>query len=104
MPRTPLETSVLAELKQRLGARFGERLARVVLFGSRARGEGHEDSDLDVLVLVAGLSAAERRAVIDVAFDLEQRFGLAISPLVRDPAKPIGAALAAEIARDGAAL
>ena len=104
MPRTPLETAALAELKPRLGELFGGRLERMVLFGSRARGEGHEDSDLDVLVLVAGVSAAERRAVIDIAFDLERRFGLAISPLVRDPAKPIGAALAAEIARDGAPL
>jgi predicted nucleotidyltransferase len=35
----------------------------VVLFGSFARGEAREDSDVDVLVLVKELSQAEARVV-----------------------------------------
>jgi predicted nucleotidyltransferase len=31
---------------------YGERLERVVLFGSRARGDAHEDSDYDVAVFL----------------------------------------------------
>jgi predicted nucleotidyltransferase len=46
-------------------ARFGTRLRQVVLFGSRARGSGRADSYLDVLVLVDGLTRAERREVLD---------------------------------------
>jgi predicted nucleotidyltransferase len=38
---------------------FGTRLAEVRLFGSHARGEASEDSDIDVLVLVAELTPAE---------------------------------------------
>jgi predicted nucleotidyltransferase len=42
-------------------AAFGaEQLQRIVVFGSRARGAGHSDSDLDVAVLMHSLSPSER--------------------------------------------
>lgn len=43
----PRERKALEELRTWLEGRFGPRLREVVLFGSRARGEGNEDSDLD---------------------------------------------------------
>jgi predicted nucleotidyltransferase len=43
---------ILQELRSRLEGIYGERLARVVLFGSRARGEEHPDSDYDVAVFL----------------------------------------------------
>ena len=47
---------------RRLHALFGDRLAFVGLQGSRARGEAHEGSDIDLVVLVRDLSAADLRA------------------------------------------
>ena len=44
---------------ERLRSRFGSRLHGIVLFGSWARGEAHEDSDVDVLVLVDRLTSIE---------------------------------------------
>lgn len=48
------ERALLERFVQRLTEHWGERLHAVWLFGSRARGEppAHEDSDVDVLVLV----------------------------------------------------
>ena len=34
--------------------RLGIRVAKIILFGSRARGDAREDSDYDVLVVVEG--------------------------------------------------
>jgi len=45
---------ILSELKGRLAEHYGERLAKVVLFGSQARGDAAEDSDIDVLVVLRG--------------------------------------------------
>ncbi|MDR3448667.1 MAG: nucleotidyltransferase domain-containing protein [Alphaproteobacteria bacterium] len=39
-----------------LGALYGERLERAVLFGSRARGEGRADSDYDVAVFLRDMT------------------------------------------------
>jgi predicted nucleotidyltransferase len=39
---------------------YGERIERVVLFGSRARGDARPDSDYDVLVFLKGSDQAAR--------------------------------------------
>ena len=44
----------LAEARQHLARLYGERLRRVILFGSQARGDARPDSDIDVLVVLAG--------------------------------------------------
>ena len=43
---------ILRELKEGLQAIYGERLKGVYLFGSRARGDAEEDSDIDVAVVL----------------------------------------------------
>ena len=80
------EKGLLDAYASDLRSRFGERLRQVVLFGSRARGTGRADSDLDVLVLVDDLHRAERREIIDLAADLSLAWGLVLSPLVSDAA------------------
>lgn len=105
MALSPAEQDLLGRFRAALHARFGDRLERLVLFGSRARGEGHEHSDLDVLVLVDGLTREERVAIFDMALDLELDTRLAIGPIARDPrAWSDATVLAHEIRRDGIAL
>ncbi len=43
---------LLKELKEHLGRLYGARLKGVYLFGSYARGEADEASDLDVLIVL----------------------------------------------------
>jgi predicted nucleotidyltransferase len=51
MPKT---SAILEEFRQGLEQILGERLDRVYLFGSHARGEQRSGSDIDVLVVVRG--------------------------------------------------
>jgi predicted nucleotidyltransferase len=46
----------LAEAKERLRATYGDRLRRVVLYGSYARGDATADSDVDLLVVLDRLA------------------------------------------------
>ena len=43
---------ILAEFRRRLQALYGDRLVRLVLFGSQARGDAELGSDIDVLVVL----------------------------------------------------
>ena len=45
-------THLLKELKQALQAIYGDRLRGLYLYGSYARGEEIEDSDVDVLIVL----------------------------------------------------
>lgn len=46
---------ILLQFRAMLDDMYGERLDRVVLFGSRARGDEREDSDYDVAVFLKSL-------------------------------------------------
>lgn len=74
--RAPLEAFAV-----RLRATFGDRLRELRLFGSYARGEAGEDSDIDVLVLVDGLTDREWRVVFDDLTPVLLETGLPIAPL-----------------------
>jgi len=54
LPLRPSVRAALREAKAGLEHLYGERLICIVLFGSQARGEAHDESDVDVLVVLRG--------------------------------------------------
>lgn len=46
------DRALILELKRRIPLDIKKRLKRVIVFGSRVKGEATEDSDLDVIALV----------------------------------------------------
>ena len=47
---------VLRRFRAALHDLYGDRLERVVLFGSRARGDAHRDSDYDIAIFLRDLT------------------------------------------------
>lgn len=47
---------ILLRFRKALDSIYGERIERVVLFGSRARGDAQQDSDYDVAVFLKDMS------------------------------------------------
>jgi uncharacterized protein len=56
MALRPRDDPVLRRFRAALDAIYGDRIERVVLFGSRARGDAHPDSDYDVAVFLKNLT------------------------------------------------
>ncbi|MDE5818878.1 MAG: nucleotidyltransferase domain-containing protein [Lachnospiraceae bacterium] len=66
---------------------LGNDLSKIILYGSYARGDFQENSDVDVMILVK-LSPEQiehvESAVFDLAFDIELEHGIHISPIIKN--------------------
>lgn len=82
MPLSSLSEQEIAALRaftSALQERFGQQLMEVLLFGSRARGEAHPGSDIDVVVI---LDLPDARALSDargLGFDMWLTYGVLLS-------------------------
>jgi len=50
--------------------KYGDRIESIILFGSVARGEAGEESDIDILVVTRKEDFRLRRMLIEIAFDI----------------------------------
>ena len=74
----------LARFASAVRERFGESVVDIRLFGSHARANAHEDSDVDVAVVLDEAGWAVRREGIDIAADIGLEHDLLLSPTVFD--------------------
>jgi predicted nucleotidyltransferase len=77
MPPAVTVDPILRRFRAALDEIYGERIERVVLFGSRARGDAHEDSDYDVAVFLNDISdrLAEAMRLADLGTDILHETG-----------------------------
>ena len=96
---------VLAKFRAAVAEIYGARLERVVLYGSRARGDAQPESDYDIVVFLENLSSRwqEFRTLADIEIDLLDETGAVVHAMPhpagswRDPGSP----LMHEIRKDG---
>ena len=76
------ETAAIRDFMAAARAILGPELKEARLFGSRARGRGHEHSDIDIALIVGAAGRARRRMLYDLAFDVGFGHGVDLAPLV----------------------
>ena len=70
---------ILEELKNLLRAHFGNDIRSVILFGSRATGEAHKNSDYDVLIVLNRNYDREfRLKITSVVLEVELKYDIFI--------------------------
>jgi hypothetical protein len=76
----------LKELKRRLENLLGADGFRMILFGSRARGDYGDDSDVDVAILVPELTREMKNRILEevAEFELEHLFPISALILSED--------------------
>ena len=80
-------SSIIYKFSQEVKRMLGEKLTKVIVYGSYARGDYRDNSDVDIMILVK-LSDEEIRAIkndiYDLAFDVEMSTGIEISPVIKN--------------------
>jgi uncharacterized protein len=78
-----IEDPVLRRFRVALEELYGDRLARVILYGSRARGDHRPDSDYDIAVFLRDMPdrGSEMRHLADVETEILFDTGVVINAL-----------------------
>ena len=73
--------ALLEELHSGLARLYGDRLKRALLYGSWARGKATEDSDVDVVVVLADsvVPGREIYRMLDLVIELDEKYDTLIS-------------------------
>ena len=74
--------AALEELLSRIRKRLSSHLTMVRLFGSEARGEAKEGSDIDLFIVVKSYSKEVENSILDEAYELSLKHDVVITPLV----------------------
>lgn len=78
---------IIAEFSDEIRKMYGSRLKKVILYGSYARGDYTENSDIDIMVLTTFTEKEieqEEKAVFDLAFDFQMKYFVDISVIVKN--------------------
>lgn len=66
---------------------LGKNLSKIIVYGSFARGDYTETSDIDIMILTA-LSKEEiehvENQIFDLAYDFELEYGIVINPILEN--------------------
>ncbi len=75
-------SNLLSELEGQLKLIYGDKLKKILLYGSYARNDQDPDSDMDIMILLDMNNEEikkKRSQILDVNVELTTRFGIVIS-------------------------
>ena len=77
---------LLERYKEAVSQILGERLKRIILYGSYARGDFKQDSDMDIMIL-ADIQPQEisnlADRIYDITYDFEVKYEMEINPSIQ---------------------
>lgn len=79
---TQREQQALERFVYQVREMLGKNISSIRLYGSKARGDFHKDSDIDVAILVKRVDYKMKSEVSNIAFEIGLQYNVFISPRV----------------------
>jgi len=81
-----IEKKAVGELIEKLKKTYGDNLVKVILYGSKARGDSTEDSDIDIMVVLSDYVdiKKERFKIYDIVWSVCYVYDLLISVIIKN--------------------
>ena len=76
------EKKAIGEIKEKITSLSGRELKLFNLFGSKARGDFDLESDVDLAIIIEGLTRETKNKVIEIVVEAETKYTVVISSLV----------------------
>jgi predicted nucleotidyltransferase len=96
---------ILKEFRQEIEKLYGKRLKDVILYGSWARGEAKEESDIDLLVVLKGevMPGKEIDRMIDIITEINLKYGVLLSvfPVSEEEYSTLNSPLLINVRKEG---
>ena len=97
--------TILSEVKIELKELYKDCLVDIILYGSYARGDYNENSDIDLLVVLKSIETAgkETDKIVDAIYDISLKYNTLISvvPVSYDDYKSINSPLLLNVRQEG---
>jgi predicted nucleotidyltransferase len=97
--------NILEEVKEALQKLYKDNLVEIILYGSYARNEYNENSDVDLLVVLKKLDSAckEIDNIVDAIYDINLKYNTLISvvPISNDDYRSINSPLLLNVRKEG---
>lgn len=108
MELAPRISEIVQEVRAGLEGLYGPRLVGLILYGSQARGEATEGSDIDLLVVLDDFREAceelEQMASLGSSLSLEHDVAISFFPVREHDFRSGGSPLLLNVAREGVAV
>jgi predicted nucleotidyltransferase len=103
--RKSVVKGIIREFKEEIEKLYGERLKRVILYGSWARGDATEDSDIDLLIVLGGkvVPGREIDRMIDIITEINLKHDVLLSvyPVSEEDYSTVNSPLLINVRREG---
>ena len=97
--------NVLREFRAEIEKLYGKKLKNIILYGSWARGDATEESDIDILIVLEGkvIPGREIDRMIDIITDMNLKYGELISvyPISEEDYATTNSPLLINVRREG---
>ena len=77
-----IRSETLRELKETVETLLGDQLLAMTLFGSTARGDYSNESDVDVAIIIRGLTRELKHQILDRVAEIELKHLMPVSVLL----------------------